>query len=91
MDRDDLIQEEPHDALAVTDESNFHLGEIPLLTRWHPFMDFAGVRAMMTARGNGAIIQERDQGELSALPDYRKDVISNHQNEQHLFTKWPKH
>jgi hypothetical protein len=54
-------------------------------------MDFAGVRAMMTARGNGAIIQERDQGELFAPLDYRKDVISNPQNEQHLFTRRPKH
>jgi hypothetical protein len=62
--------------LAVTDEFDSS-GEIPLLIRWHLFIDFAGVRAVMTARGNGAIIQERDQGELSALLDYRKDVISN--------------
>jgi hypothetical protein len=54
-------------------------------------MDFARARATVTARGNGAIIQERDQRELSALPDYRKDVISKQQNEQHLFTKRPKH
>jgi hypothetical protein len=77
--------------LAVTDESELSSGEAPLLTRWHPFMDFAGVRTTVTARGNGAIIQERDQGELFALPDYRKDVISNQRNEQHLFTERPKH
>jgi hypothetical protein len=54
-------------------------------------MDLAGVRAMMTARENGAIIQERIKENFSALLDYRKDVISNQQNEQHLFTKSPKH
>jgi hypothetical protein len=54
-------------------------------------MDFARVRATVTARGNGAIIQERGQGELSAPLDYRKDVISKQQNEQHLFTRRPKH
>jgi hypothetical protein len=39
-------------------ESNSHLGKVPL---GNPLasIDFAGVRAMVTARGNGAIIQER--------------------------------
>jgi hypothetical protein len=57
--------------LAVKDEFDSS-GEVPLLTRWHPFMDFAGVRATMTARGNGAIIQERGQGELSGSPRLQK-------------------
>jgi hypothetical protein len=78
--------------LAVTQRVELLIGEgtasaNPLAS----FMDFARVRATVTARGNGAIIQERGLGELFALLDYRKDVISNQQNEQHLFTKSPKH
>jgi hypothetical protein len=53
-------------------------------------MDFAGVRATVTARGNDAIIQERVVRRMFPSDD-RKDVISKLRNEQHLFTKRAKY
>jgi hypothetical protein len=55
-------------------------------------MDFAGVHAVMTARGTfERVILEKGSREERAPLDDRKDVISKPRNEQHLFTKRPKY
>jgi hypothetical protein len=77
--------------LAVTSESNSHLGKVPLWrTRWLRPTGLCLSPRHGDRKGNGAIIQERFKGAIRPFDD-RKDVISKPGNEQHLFTKRPKY
>ena len=55
------------------------------------FIDFTGVRTIMTAKGERRDHSGKAQGALLVLLDYRKDVISKQKFEQHLFTKRSKY
>jgi hypothetical protein len=78
---------------AVTFRVKFSPGEggasIPALP--HVLTVPVGRAAMTAQKGKWRDHPGKNQGELKALPDHRKDVISNPRIEQHLFTNRPKH